>query len=996
MKDEKYKKSNQLTVLYLDSHIDHAVMAEKSFKEQGLSVSVIHADSIIAAYEITDSADIDLIVSEYVIEEGTALDILSFLRERGRNIPVIVVTGQGSEKIASRVFHMGAYDYIVKKAEGLHFKRLANSVHRLWEAEREKRMREATELKYRFLVENLRTGVLLIRDYRVEFANSYFLEMLGYDRAELKNMRFTDFLVPEQRAYVKGIYEARIGGLEAPERYEVRAIKKDSTEITLEVNPSLIHDENGPASLVLLKNITEMSREETRRASFENMFRLIFDTVSDAVFVHDTDGNIIDANSGSVQITGYPIDELKVMNIRDFLIPTDRDMASQELLRLESSEKRSFIVTAYRKDGTTRTALVRAESYIIDGEALIISIVRTEKDHSVKNEVFASDNWFEEVVEAVPALILGIDENHNTVYINKYAEMITGYLREEVIGKNYYENFIAPEDRERVKNEVMRDMEGGQSAGFVNRIVTRFGEKRTISWNSANVTDSRGVKAVLGIGVDVSKAVDAEDSLRKTEKKYKELFDSARDIIIVISQERRILEANMSACEALGYSRGELVGRSIMEIIVTKENGFISEKARELLFTNGASFEADLCTAGGTIIPAEANTVIIDMEGKPASLTVFRDLRERRKTIEAEARFRAAVENAEIVAAQGYDASGIIVSWNRASEVLFGFKEETALGKTLGELILSEENAKGFESDIAYVFKTGKPVMPREWKTTDSNGIEKWIFSTMLPVTEGSKCLEAFCVMLDITSRKELEFQLAKRNEELETFAHSVSHDLRSPLVTLDGYVQLVIENARELLAEEQIGYLAKVLEVSRRMERMIDALLDYGSAGASAGSKDFVDIEKTAAEIWMERQSIADKSKAELRFDLDESKVFIYPFRLKQVLANLIENALKFLGEGNDKFVEVGSFRSSNETVIFVRDNGIGIDESDKETIFEPFKKFAASREKGLGIGLSTAKRAVDHWNGIIWVESTKGRGATFFFTIPEEKTANKQTQNI
>jgi PAS domain S-box-containing protein len=350
----------------------------------------------------------------------------------------------------------------------------------------------------------------------------------------------------------------------------------------------------------------------------------------------------------------------------------------------------------------------------------------------------------------------------------------------------------------------------------------------------------------------------------------------------------------------------------------------------------------------------------------------------------AEARFKEAIEQAPLVAVQGYDREGRVTYWNRASEDLYGFKREEALGKTVEELILEEDAAERFQAELQKVWAEANPSPSQEWLAHDRWGKGRWVYSTMFPIVIEGRCTEVFCMDLDITSRKELEAELRARNEDLEAFAHTVSHDLCVPLASLNGYANLVREAAEGKLGTEEIGYLDRILKASRSMEKLIASVLEFARSGRGVQNRERVNLEDLVREIWMEYQDMVEKRDARLEISFSRPEVIGDTVLLKQALVNLVENALKFSAGSPAPLVEMGSNEQGGEVTVFVRDNGPGIPAGEREAIFEPFKRLSHS-SPGLGIGLSTVRRAVESWGGHVWVESSPGTGSAFYFTIPK-----------
>lgn len=232
----------------------------------------------------------------------------------------------------------------------------------------------------------------------------------------------------------------------------------------------------------------------------------------------------------------------------------------------------------------------------------------------------------------------------------------------------------------------------------------------------------------------------------------------------------------------------------------------------------------------------------------------------------------------------------------------------------------------------------------------------------------------------EITERIRIEDELLARNAELETFAHTISHDLRSTVSIIEGYAQVALESKDDLLQE----CLEKIVHLARRMEDFIESLLAYSEAGRPEGNPTAVDASQVLSELLVEREAELTARNVRVIVAKGLPVVRVDPLRLHQVFANLIDNAMKYMGENPNPVVECGADAREGAVVFFVRDNGIGIAKSEQRIIFEPFQRLGSEYHHGLGIGLSTVKRAVKGWGGEVWVESIPSKGSTFFFTVP------------
>jgi len=228
--------------------------------------------------------------------------------------------------------------------------------------------------------------------------------------------------------------------------------------------------------------------------------------------------------------------------------------------------------------------------------------------------------------------------------------------------------------------------------------------------------------------------------------------------------------------------------------------------------------------------------------------------------------------------------------------------------------------------------------------------------------------------------------KLKKANEELENFIFTVSHDLKSPIVSIQGFSTILLSEYKDRLDEEGQHYLERIHSNISQMERLIHDLLELSRVGKM--TKPFEEVEVS---------QILDCVLTELQFQLEERgiefvvpeklpTIFCDPQRMAQVFSNLITNSIKYMGDTQNPRIEVGCIDKGDHYRFFVKDNGIGIDPKYHQKIFELFQVLKEVKGvEGTGVGLTIVKRIVENHGGRVWVESEKGKGATFYFTIPK-----------
>ena len=351
--------------------------------------------------------------------------------------------------------------------------------------------------------------------------------------------------------------------------------------------------------------------------------------------------------------------------------------------------------------------------------------------------------------------------------------------------------------------------------------------------------------------------------------------------------------------------------------------------------------------------------------------------------------YRTAFDNAPIgMAVVGPE--GRYLKANRALCEMLGYSEEELLATTFQgithpeDLEASSANARSaVEGEIASY--------SIEKRYFHARGHVIWVLLSVSLVRDGQgRPLYFVDQIQDITRRKADEEELTRRakemvrvNAELEQFAYSVSHDLRAPLRSINGFSRMLLEDHAESLDEQGKDYLGRVQAASRHMGQLIDDLLDLSYVSRGALRREPVDLSSLAGEI-----------AAELREDDPGRRVeFVVaqglsasgdPRLLRIALGNLLGNAWKFTQKKAEARIEFGATPGGDETTYFVRDDGAGFDMAYASKLFGTFQRFHDPEEfEGTGIGLATVQRIIHRHGGEVWAEGAVGQGAKFCFTL-------------
>ena len=244
----------------------------------------------------------------------------------------------------------------------------------------------------------------------------------------------------------------------------------------------------------------------------------------------------------------------------------------------------------------------------------------------------------------------------------------------------------------------------------------------------------------------------------------------------------------------------------------------------------------------------------------------------------------------------------------------------------------------------------------------------------------------------DITDRKYFELQrdrftteLESKNEALSQFAHVASHDLRTPLGAITGFVQILQMRYGGKLDPDFDMFLTKILENTKSMAQLMTDLLQYAEAGeAQDATPPTANAEEVLDAVLRNLQAVIDESKAVVTHD-PLPAVSVSPTELTQLLQNLIVNAIHYRRAEASPRIHVSARENGDDSCLFsVADNGVGVAVKHREAIFEPFKRFHAKEQPGSGLGLAIIQRIIKRHGGKIWVESGPSQGSVFYFTIP------------
>jgi PAS domain S-box-containing protein len=490
---------------------------------------------------------------------------------------------------------------------------------------------------------------------------------------------------------------------------------------------------------------------------------------------------------------------------------------------------------------------------------------------------------------------------------------------------------------------------------------------------------------------------------RSPEEVYdRNLLEASLDPIVAINLKGKFTYVNQAMVKITGIPRDELIGSDHFGILTEPEKG--KEGLLQAL-TKGSITDYPLTFrhTDGHLTDGLCNaSVFLDDEGNVAGIfAAVRDITERKRAEEAlkeaEAYTRSLLE-ASLDPLVAINLDGRFNFVNEATVKVTGVPRDALIGTDFASYFTEPDKAReDFRQALAQGSVTDNPLTIRrkDGHLTDAlcnasvyrdkEGKVVGIFAAARDITERKRAQELVMKLnLELEQRvRERTAQLESANCELESFSYSVSHDLRAPLRSLDGFSQAVIEEYSDKLDDKGKDYLGRIRLASQRMGQLIDDMLKLSRVTRSEMRFENVDLTGIAREIGDELGRAEPGRKVE--FDIEDGVTAWGDLPLmRTVMQNLLSNSWKFTSRHEKAVIQFGATENGGRKVYFVKDDGAGFDMTYADKLFTPFQRLHSTAQfPGTGIGLVIAKRIIKRHGGEIWAASKPEKGAAFYFSF-------------
>lgn len=590
------------------------------------------------------------------------------------------------------------------------------------------------------------------------------------------------------------------------------------------------------------------------------------------------------------------------------------------------------------------------------------------------------------------------DSQGRVRFLNPEATGLTGWSSDDARGHPVAEVFhiINERTRKEAPNPVERALREGRAVGLANHtlLVRKDGREVPIDDSAAPIHLADGtVHGVVLVFRDVTERRAAEESAGRLAG----ILTTSSDAILSKNLDGVIQTWNLGAEKIFGYRSEEIVGKHISVVVppdrMKEEESILLRlregRASELIDTVRLTKDGRSIHVSASVWPTR------DHDGAViGAAATYRDITERKRAEEAAARLGAILTTSSD-AIVSKDLNGVIQMWNRGAERLFGYKAAEIIGKPMTAIVPPEKLPE--EAEILRRLHEGLPFEERDSVRLTKDGRRLHVSVSVWPVRDAENhVIGAASTLHDITEHREqsarLEATVAARTAalqatiaELEAFTYTVAHDLRAPLRGVHRYSELLLEKFRDL-PQEARDHLRNVNAGAKKMDRLIQDLLGYSKIGLSDPPRAPVDVAAAVKETAAALAAQIQESGAEVEISLEDIPPALGDrVLLGQVLENLLSNALKFVAPGRKPKIEIGAHARDGHIVVWVRDNGIGIEPRYHDRLFKLFERLhGRDRYPGTGIGLAIVRKAAEKMGGSVGFDSEPGTGSRFWLELP------------
>ncbi|MBD3306174.1 PAS domain S-box protein [candidate division KSB3 bacterium] len=860
----------------------------------------------------------------------------------------------------------------------------------------------ASERQYRLLADHA-TDMIWTMDtrHRYTYISPSVKHLLGYSPEELFELPLQKRFTPESFATAQHLMAERQknwrNGIpdNQPNCFELEQIRKDGSTVWTEVISNPILDEQGqPLGIVgITRDITDRKKAEEALLRSERSLKALIHEAPVGIGIVDKQGNLTDCNAALAAMIGYTREEVLQSSFEDFTHPDDLPREWELINKIWTNRASSYQLEKryIHKNGNSIgvdvfASLVRdADDHLEFGFAFVTDISERKRVEAALRE---SEELYRALFEKNQAVKLIIDPaTGNILEANSAASRFYGYSQAE------FQTMQIMDINQLSEAEIRQEMHLAlteQKACFYFQHKLASGAIRDVEVYSGPI--SVGQQTLLySIIHDITERKQMEEALRLSEACLRQVIDLVPHIIFARDRDGRFLLANKRTADLMNLSPDDVVGKTYPDFEeCPAEYQQYLEDDRKVLETGQSMFipqETYTAPDGSQrILQVAKIPYLVSGTDEQAVLGVAIDITAQKQMEaalrESEERLRVLLESTEDIILT-FDTDGRIRYYNGATR--YGIEQNDVIGKSTYEFF-DEQEANTLLQDIHDVLRSGKSQTTEHAVTWQGKTL--WFSDHSFPIRDAAGQIVAVGkISRNITKRKQTEDALIKANAAKDKLFGIIGHDLRNPIANLLGGTEMLKAHLRD---HDQVVRISHELHTdTQRLWQFVEDLLAWAQIVQGNFSSQPETLE-LAAQIEQASQlldSMAAHKQIRVTTSI-ETGVTVYADQhmLGIIVRNLLSNALKFTPDGGT--VTIVAESHDEMITISVHDTGVGMNAHKLRRLFligeRKISTPGTNREKGTGLGLILCKEFVEHQGGTIWVESQKGQGSTFSFTLP------------
>jgi len=872
----------------------------------------------------------------------------------------------------------------------------------------EHELRRQAQFQQSLLSTLIDAGVVLcvVENGKFVYTNDHYLGcQLGYAKGQMPaTVEFIDLIHPDDRPRIAEMYRNRLAGKPLPSSYEIGALGGDGSRLDYEFHVTVVPDSDPVQTLVFALNIAERKRLENELKQRETEYRALAENLPDPVFRYDRDCLRIYVNPAAVRITGLPIEQL-IGNTPENCATTKPENAGRTMAAIRevfaTGERRSHFVEYLCADGSTSEYQgLHVPEFDANGQVVSVLTIAHEVT-SLRAAERRAARFFANMPGFAYTFVISPEGHMRFPFASQGIHEIFGLRPEDVRDDVARMRALAhPADWMRVEAAIIEASQTLQPFNIEARMQRPGHPVRWIECHSIPERQVDGVILWHGIMLDITERKQMETRLREQKEFQDTLLNALNQVglqMMLIENDRIVYVSNHKLAAELGYSEAYIGSHPfLMDIIHPDDRERIAgyQLSRMAGQDWPSNYELGLVTRAGQRREFETSIALLPGTDPVRLISIGKDISERKRMQEMLRDSYQFLYNVIDTIAEPIFVKDRQHRWLHLNDAFcrfIGHSREELVGKSDFDFF-PEHEARVFWAKDEEVF-TSEQESSNEEEFTNHDGEVRSILTRKKLFTDGSGQPQLVGIIFDLTDRKRYE---AARDEALaqavrlaktrsEFMAH-MSHELRTPLNGILGYTQILQRDTA--LNARHVEALAVMRHSGEHLLALIEDILDLTRIEAGRLTLDVVDI-SLAAFLRGVADIVSVKAQEKgIGFTCDFSHDLPANIqgdekRLRQVLLNLLANAVKFTHQGR---VALHVSRVDVSQLAFVvEDTGVGIAAGELESIFQPFEQSGHTQQRfgGTGLGLSISRQLMRLMGGDIWVESHLGVGSRFGFKL-------------